>query len=184
MADKKSYDVEKIIAQRVTEQEKNTRRNISTSTQDLIEKIDKQRLSDIEIEFQRKATIEELEHSINKLNNHSLCTGNITCPKECSVTKNDTIKQEVIHSSDCHCSKCCPNPNPSWFEKHKLALCIGTLLFAMLVLAIGWLPSGETYNALQKSYVELIVNLPKMLILGAGVFASFKAFSIYKKRDN
>ena len=83
-----------------------------------------------------------------------------------------------MHGADCHCSKCCPNPTPNWFQKNKLALLLGVLVCCMLVLAIGWSPSGKTFEAIQESYVELIVDFFKMAIIGV---ASVVIFNIAKK---
>lgn len=182
---KATFNTEKITINKVIEQERESRRDIALSTQELVEKLDRQRLADIELEFQRRATREELENSIKKLENHSICTGNISCPKEtpqANVTTDESIGQ-VSHGDDCHCSKCCPNPNPTWFERHKTGFYLSILVISMIILAIGWSPTGNTFEAIQKAYVELIVNLPKMAILAIGAFAAYKAAEHLKNKD-
>ena len=178
------------------------RKKIAYTTQDIVDKLDQQKLRDIELEFMRKATKEELEDSIRKLDNHAICSGNVMCPKDVPVVviKDDnkcngcTPRKEVvapaaapvaaakeeIHGPDCHCSKCCPNPNPTWFQKHKFKLLAAIVFICVLILSIGWLPSGGSYEALQKAYVELIVSLPKMVLLSVAGFAIFK---IAKSKD-
>lgn len=181
------------------------RKKIAYTTQDIVDKLDQQKLRDIELEFMRKATKEELEDSIRKLDNHAICSGNVMCPKDVPVVviKDDnkcngcTPKKEVVapvaapvvaakeekeevHGPDCHCSKCCPNPNPTWFQKHKFKLLAAIVFICVLILSIGWLPSGGSYEALQKAYVELIVSLPKMVLLSVAGFAIFK---IAKSKD-
>ena len=149
------------------------RKNIAYTTQEIVDKLDQQKLKDIELEFMRKATREELEDSIRKLDSHAICSGNVSCPKDVKVV---TVKEDKcndckivqehvapnvvqeVHGEDCHCSKCCPNPKPSFFQKHKAKI-LGAIVFVcVLVLSIGWMPSGGNYEALQKAYVELIVN--------------------------
>ena len=175
------------------------RKNIAYTTQEIVDKLDQQKLKDIELEFMRKATREELEDSIRKLDSHAICSGNVSCPKDVKVVtvKEDKCKdckvvqervvpdvaQEVheVHGEDCHCSKCCPNPKPSFFQKHKAKI-LGAIVFVcVLVLSIGWMPSGGNYEALQKAYVELIVNLPKMVMLG---IAGFSVYKIAKAADD
>ena len=172
------------------------RKNIAYTTQEIVDELDQQKLRDIELEFMRKATREELEDSIRKLDSHAICSGNVSCPKDVKVVtvKEDKCKDckiaqehvvpdvaQEVHGEDCHCSKCCPNPKPSFFQKHKAKI-LGAIVFVcVLVLSIGWMPSGGNYEALQKAYVELIVNLPKMVMLG---IAGFSVYKIAKTADD
>lgn len=183
-------------------EEREYRKKIAYTTQDIVDKLDQQKLRDIELEFMRKATREELEDSIRKLDNHAICSGNVMCPKDVPVmvvredrkcggcsTETKVEQQapvqpvkaaepvEPVHGPDCHCSKCCPNPNPTWFQKHKFKLLALVVFLCVLILSIGWLPSGGSYEALQKAYVELIVSLPKMFLLCVAGFAIFKLAS-------
>ncbi len=169
------------------------RKKIAYTTQDIVDKLDQQKLRDIELEFMRKATREELEDSIRKLDNHAICSGNVVCPKDTPVVivkEDNKCKEcapaskmqgqkiaepaEEVHGPDCHCSKCCPNPNPTFLQKHKFKILAAIAFVCILILSIGWLPSGGSYDALQKAYVELIVNLPKMVLLSIAGFAVFK----------
>ena len=172
------------------------RKNIAYTTQEIVDELDQQKLRDIELEFMRKATREELEDSIRKLDSHAICSGNVSCPKDVKVVtiKEDKCKDckiaqehvvpdvaQEVHGEDCHCSKCCPNPKPNFFQKHKAKLLAAIVFICVLVLSIGWMPSGGNYEALQKAYVELIVNLPKMVILG---ITGFSVYKIAKAADD
>ena len=172
------------------------RKNIAYTTQEIVDELDQQKLRDIELEFMRKATREELEDSIRKLDSHAICSGNVSCPKDVKVVtvKEDKCKDckivqehvvpdvaQEVHGEDCHCSKCCPNPKPNFFQKHKAKLLAAIVFICVLVLSIGWMPSGGNYEALQKAYVELIVNLPKMVMLG---IAGFSVYKIAKTADD
>ena len=174
------------------------RKKIAYTTQDIVDKLDQQKLRDIELEFMRKATREELEDSIRKLDNHSICSGNVVCPKDIPVTvvredskcegcapkeQKQKLTQlvEEVHGPNCHCSKCCPDPNPTFLQKHKFKFLAAITFVCVLILSIGWLPSGGSYDALQKAYVELIVSLPKMVLLSIAGFAVFK---MAKSKDN
>ena len=174
------------------------RKNIAYTTQEIVDKLDQQKLKDIELEFMRKATREELEDSIRKLDSHAICSGNVSCPKDvkvvtvkeneckdCKVVQERVVPDVVqeVHGEDCHCSKCCPNPKPSFFQKHKAKI-LGAIVFVcVLVLSIGWMPSGGNYEALQKAYVELIVNLPKMVMLGIAGFSVYKIAKTADEKD-
>lgn len=167
------------------------RKNIAYTTQDIVDKLDAQRLRDIELEFMRKATREELEYSIQKLDNHAICSGNVVCPKDakcsgggCKTPSVSETQEEVaeVHGADCHCSKCCPNPKPSWFKKNKLKIFMVILWVAIIILAVGWTPGGAVFTAIQTSYVDLIVNFFKVAVLGAAGFATYKL--IAKDRED
>ena len=138
----------------VIDEQREYRKNIAYTTQDIVDKLDAQRLRDIELEFMRKATREELEYSIQKLDNHAICSGNVVCPKEvkCSGECAPKITQEEVaevHGPGCHCEKCCPNPKPSWFKKHKAGLLAALIFACVLILAVVWIPAGAVLTAMQ-----------------------------------
>lgn len=171
----------------VISEQREYRKQIAYSTQDMVDKLDAQRLRDIELEFMRKATREELEDSIRKLDNHSICTGVLTCPKEvkCGECAPKATQEEVAeaHGPGCHCEKCCPNPKPSWFKKNKLKVFMVILWAAIIILAVGWTPGGAVFAAIQTSYVDLIVNFFKVAVLGAAGFATYKLIAKDKEDE-
>ena len=192
----KSVDDEVNVRAKNVDTQRVYRKNIAYTTQEIVDELDQQKLRDIELEFMRKATREELEDSIRKLDSHAICSGNVSCPKDVKVVtiKEDKCKDckiiqehvvpdvaQEVHGEDCHCSKCCPNPKPNFFQKHKAKLLAAIVFICVLVLSIGWMPSGGNYEALQKAYVELIVNLPKMVMLG---IAGFSIYKIAKTADD
>ena len=164
------------------------RKNIAYTTQDIVDKLDAQRLRDIELEFMRKATREELEYSIQKLDNHAICSGNVVCPKDakCSGECAPKITQEEVaevHGPGCHCEKCCPNPRPSWFKKHKAGLLAAIIFACVLILAVGWTPAGAVFTAMQNSYVDLIVNFFKVAVLAIAGFGIYKLIAKDKEDE-
>ena len=105
----------------------------------------------------------------------------ITCDYNCTTcTKECVERQEEVHPTGCHCSKCCPNPKPNWFKRNKYNIGLTILWVSLIILAIGWSPSGATFEAIQKSYVELIVNFFKMSIFAIAGVATYKLV----KRDD
>ena len=163
------------------------RKNIAYTTQDIVDKLDAQRLRDIELEFMRKATREELEYSIQKLDNHAICSGNVVCPKDvkCGGCAPIETQEEVaeVHGPGCHCEKCCPNPRPSWFKKNKLKVFMVILWAAIIILAVGWTPGGAVFAAIQTSYVDLIVNFFKVAILAVAGFGIYKLIAKDKEDE-
>ena len=93
-------------------------------------------------------------------------------------------EKEVVdpdaHPVGCHCERCCPNPNPTWVEQHRNGLLAAALCMIMLVLAIGWSPSGATFEAIQENYVNLLVDFFKMALLGGAGFIMYNIFKTKK----
>ena len=163
------------------------REQLRRNTDQITDKLDKQAIDNIKALQTKRNYEDELIESLRRINSHGICPGSVpTCEGEDifrTTPRAESQKEEVkeVHGADCHCSKCCPNPNPNFFQKHKEALLIGFLWVAMIVLAVGWSPSGETFEAIQSSYVDLIVNFFKM---GVFAVAGIVTYSLVKKKDN
>ena len=158
---------------------------IRHSTDAMTDRIDEQAIENIKTLQAQQNYKEELIASLNKLNSHSICPSSLpTC--ESSAYEKPAEPQskeehvELIHGDDCHCSKCCPNPNPNFFQKHKMGLLVGVLWMALIVLGVGWTPSGGVFDAIQNSWVELFVNFFKM---GIFAIAGIVTYQLMKKGD-
>lgn len=95
----------------------------------------------------------------------------------------EIVDDEVNHGPGCHCSKCCPNPNPTFLEKNKnkiLAIVIGLI---MIVLAVGYSPAGAAFKAIQNKYVELLVDFFKMSLLGIAGVSIYQLFKDKTDKD-
>lgn len=165
------------------------RESVRKNTDIITDMLDRQAIENIRALQERRNYEEELLASLHKLNSHSLCPGSLpTCDDlKKDVMKKETVKEEVkeeakeeVHGADCHCSKCCPNPNPNFFQRHKTALLIGVIFLALLVFAVGWSPSGPTAEAINTSWVELIVDFFKM---GVFAIAGIATYNLVKKSD-
>ena len=173
----------------VINEQREYRKSIAYTTQDIVDKLDQQRLRDIELEFMRKATREELEYSIQKLDNHAICSGHVACPKDikcgvCAPIETQTQEEVAeVHGPGCHCEKCCPNPRPSWFKKHKAGLLAAIIFACVLILAVGWTPAGAVFTAMQNSYVDLIVNFFKVAVLAIAGFGIYKLIAKDKEDE-
>lgn len=165
------------------------------TTDDLVDDIDQQALKNFEMNLQLNNYKSELRRALHRVEEHTYCPGqvNINCvdkkgqqefdiyaltPKSEEYHKEPASQVKEVHGEDCHCSKCCPNPNPNFFQKHKFSILLGILWCAIIVLAIGWSPSGATFDAIQESWVELIVNFFKM---GLFAIAGIATYNLVKK---
>ena len=160
------------------------RDSVRRNTDIIADMLDKQAIENIKTLQERRNYEEELLASLHRLNSHSLCPGSLPT---CDDLKKDVIKKEVkeeigeVHGEDCHCSKCCPNPNPNFFQKNKQTILVSLLWIAMIVLAVGWTPSGEMFEAIQESYVDLLVNFFKM---GIFAVAGIITYNLFKKNGD
>lgn len=168
--------------------------DLRKTTDSIVDDIDKQAVKNFEMNLQINNYKSELRHALHRMEQHTYCPGQV--PANCLDKKGQqefdiealTPKKEVvpqpevkeIHGEDCHCSKCCPNPNPNFFQKNKFVILLGILWVAIIILALGWSPGGEVFEAMQTSYVELIVNFFKM---GLFAIAGIATYNLVKKKD-
>lgn len=158
---------------------------IRNNTDDIVNKVDEQALKNFELNLQLNNYKSELLHALKRVDEHTYCPGkvNIDCMDKkphdydqsiANPNPKPQVKQEPVHGDDCHCSKCCPNPNPNFFQKNKFAILVSILWMALIILAIGWSPSGATFEAIQTSYVDLLVNFFKMSIFAVAGFVTYQ----------
>ena len=98
-----------------------------------------------------------------------------------SCETNTHVEHKEVHGDDCHCSKCCPNPKPNFFQRNRNALLIGMLWLVMVVLAIGWSPSGGIAEAINTSWVEMFVDFFKVTLFAV---AGIVTYRLTKKKDD
>ena len=151
------------------------RESVRKNTDIITDMLDRQALENIRALQERRNYEEELLASLHKLNTHSLCPGSLpTCDDlKKDVMKKEAVKEEVV-KEEVH------NPNQNFFQKHKSGLLVCVLWVALIVLAVGWSPSGPTAEAVQNSWVELIVDFFKM---GVFAIAGVATYNLMKKND-
>ena len=149
--------------------------DVRNTADNITDKLDRQAVENFELNLQVNKYKSELKHALEQLEEHTYCPGEVDiqckpdkCNEQCQPQPQvqQVKQQEVQHGDDCHCSKCCPSPNPNFFQKHKAGLLIGLIWVLMVFLAIGWTPTGGVADAINNSWVELIVNVFKI-----GIFA-------------
>ena len=70
----------------------------------------------------------------------------------------------------------CPNPNPNFFQKHRIGILVSILWAALIILGVGWTPSGGVFDAIQNSWVQLFVNFFKVGIFAIAGIVSYQLF--------
>ena len=165
------------------------------TTDNLVDDIDQQALKNFEMNLQLNNYKSELRHALHKVEEHTYCPGqvNINCidkkdqqefdiyaltPRKGEYQEKPAPQVKEVHGADCHCSKCCPNPNPNFLKKHKVGLLIGLIWIIMVFLAIGWTPTGGIADAINTSWVELLVNAFK---IGIFAIAGIATYNLVKK---
>ena len=167
------------------------------TTDNLVDDIDQQALKNFEMNLQLNNYKSELRHALHKVEEHTYCPGqvNINCidkkdqqefdiyaltPRKGEYQEKPSPQVKEVHGADCHCSKCCPNPNLNFFQKHKVGLLIGLIWIIMVFLAIGWTPTGGIADAINTSWVELLVNVFK---IGIFAIAGIATYNLVKKQN-
>ena len=161
--------------------------DVRNTADNITDKLDKQAVENFELNLQVNKYRSELKHALQQLEEHSYCPGEVDiqcnssqCSDKCQSKQVAQDMMEPQHGDDCHCSKCCPNPNPNFFQKHKASLLIGILWAVLVVLAIGLAPTGPVADAINTSWVELIVNFFKMALFA---IAGIATYNLVKKSN-
>ena len=164
---------------RQTVEKQDSRRDVRAAADNITDMLDKQAVENFELNLQVNKYKSELKHVLQQLEEHTYCPGEVDIQCKPDNCKGQSQPQEQ-HGEDCHCSKCCPNPNPNFFQKHKAGLLIGLIWAIMIFLAIGWMPTGGIADAINNSWVELIVNFFK---IGLFAIAGIATYNLVKKAN-
>ena len=157
--------------------------DVRNTADNITDKLDQQAVENFELNLQVNKYRSELKHALQQLEEHSYCPGevNILCDSnQCSdKCQSKQLAQDTVepqHGDDCHCSKCCPNPNPNFFQKHRIGILVSILWAALIILGVGWTPSGGVFDAIQNSWVQLFVNFFKVGIFAIAGIVSYQLF--------
>ena len=164
---------------RRTVEKQDSRRDVRAAADNITDMLDKQAVENFELNLQVNKYKSELRHALEQLEEHTYCPGEVDIQCKPDNCKGQSQPQEQ-HGEDCHCSKCCPNPNPNFFQRHKIGLLIGLIWIIMVFLAIGWMPTGGIADAINNSWVELIVNFFK---IGLFAIAGIATYHLAKKSN-
>ena len=156
---------------RQTVEKQDSRRDVRAAADNITDMLDKQAVENFELNLQVNKYKSELRHALEQLEEHTYCPGEVDIQCKPDNCKGQSQPQEQ-HGEDCHCSKC--YPNPSFFQKHKVGVLIGLIWAIMIFLAIGWMPAGGIADAINNSWVELIVNFFKIGLFAIAGIATYK----------
>ena len=157
--------------------------DVRNTADNITDKLDRQAVENFELNLQVNKYRSELKHALQQLEEHSYCPGEVDiqcnssqCSDKCQSKQlaQDTVEPQ--HGDDCHCSKCCPNPNPNFFQKHRIGILVSILWAALIILGVGWTPSGGVFDAIQNSWVQLFVNFFKVGIFAIAGIVSYQLF--------
>ena len=157
--------------------------DVRNTADNITDKLDRQAVENFELNLQVNKYRSELKHALQQLEEHSYCPGEVDilcdsnqCSDKCQPKQlaQDTVEPQ--HGDDCHCSKCCPNPNPNFFQKHRIGILVSILWAALIILGVGWTPSGGVFDAIQNSWVQLFVNFFKVGIFAIAGIVSYQLF--------
>ena len=157
--------------------------DVRNTADNITDKLDRQAVENFELNLQVNKYRSELKHALQQLEEHSYCPGEVDilcdsnqCSDKCQSKQlaQDTVEPQ--HGDDCHCSKCCPNPNPNFFQRHRIGILVSILWAALIILGVGWTPSGGVFDAIQNSWVQLFVNFFKVGIFAIAGIVSYQLF--------
>lgn len=164
--------------------ETTTRTNdVRTTADNITDELDRQAVENFELNLQVNKYRSELKHALQQLDEHTYCPGEVDiqcksgqCTDKCEIQQVEQDSTKLQHGADCHCSKCCPNPNPNFFQRHRVGILVSILWAALIILGIGWTPSGGVFDAIQNSWVQLFVNFFKVGIFAIAGIVSYQLF--------
>ena len=157
--------------------------DVRNTADNITDKLDRQAVENFELNLQVNKYRSELKHALQQLEEHSYCPGEVDiqcnssqCSDKCQSKQlaQDTVEPQ--HGDDCHCSKCCPNPKPNFWQRHKIGILVSILWAAIIILGVGWTPSGGVFDAIQNSWVQLFVNFFKVGIFAIAGIVSYQLF--------
>lgn len=153
------------------------RTNVRTAADNITDLLDEQALKNFEMNLQVNRYKSELRHALQQLDEHTYCPGDvdIQCKEDkCKGCKEEPTPKTVETTDRNKYSKV------GILKKNKKAIILVILWVIIVILAVGWSPAGSTAEAINNSWVELIVNFFKMVLFAIAGIATY----ILIKKDN
>ena len=153
------------------------RTNVRTAADNITDLLDEQALKNFEMNLQVNRYKSELRHALQQLDEHTYCPGDvdIQCKEDkCKGCKEAPAPKSVETTNYNKYSKV------GILKKNKKAIILAILWVIIVILAVGWSPTGNTAEAINNSWVELIVNFFKMVLFAIAGIATY----ILIKKDN
>lgn len=153
------------------------RSNVRTAADNITDMLDEQALKNFEMNLQVNRYKSELRHALQQLDEHTYCPGDVDI--QCKEDKCKGCKEEptpkTVETTDYN-----KYSKVGILKKNKKAIILVILWVIIVILAVGWSPSGGIAEAINTSWVELIVNFFKMVLFAIAGIATY----ILIKKDN
>lgn len=153
------------------------RSNVRTAADNITDMLDEQALKNFEMNLQVNRYKSELRHALQQLDEHTYCPGDVDI--QCKEDKCKGCKEEptpkTVETTDYN-----KYSKVGILKKNKKAIILAILWVIIVILAVGWSPTGSTAEAINNSWVELIVDFFKMVLFAIAGIATY----ILIKKDN
>ena len=153
------------------------RTNVRTAADNITDLLDEQALKNFEMNLQVNRYKSELRHALQQLDEHTYCPGDVDI--QCKEDKCKGCKEEPAPKA-VEPTTCNKYSKVGFLKKNKKAIILAALWVIIVILAVGWSPTGSTAEAINNSWVELIVNFFKMVLFAIAGIATY----ILIKKDN
>ena len=153
------------------------RTNVRTAADNITDMLDEQALKNFEMNLQVNRYKSELRHALQQLDEHTYCPGDVDI--QCKEDKCKGCKEEPAPKA-VEPATCNKYNKVGFLKKNKKAIILAVLWVIIVILAVGWSPTGSTAEAINNSWVELIVNFFKMVLFAIAGIATY----ILIKKDN
>ena len=153
------------------------RTNVRTAADNITDLLDEQALKNFEMNLQVNRYKSELRHALQQLDEHTYCPGDVDI--QCKEDKCKGCKEEPAPKA-VEPTTCNKYNKVGFLKKNKKAIILAVLWVIIVILAVGWSPTGSTAEAINNSWVELIVDFFKMVLFAIAGIATY----ILIKKDN
>ena len=153
------------------------RTNVRTAADNITDMLDEQAVKNFEMNLQVNRYKSELRHALQQLDEHTYCPGDVDI--QCKEDKCKGCKEELT-SKTVEAADYNKYSKVGVLKKNKKAIILVILWAIIVILAVGWSPTGSTAEAINNSWVELIVNFFKMILFAIAGIATY----ILIKKDN
>ena len=146
------------------------RTNVRTAADNITDMLDEKALKNFEMNLQVNRYKSELRHALQQLDEHTYCPGDVDI--QCKEDKCKGCKEEptpkTVETTDYN-----KYSKVGVLKKNKKAIILAVLWVIIVLLAVGWSPTGNTAEAINNSWVELIVNFFKMVLFAIAGIATY-----------
>lgn len=155
------------------------RHNVRTAADNITDMLDEQALKNFEMNLQVNRYKSELRHALQQLDEHTYCPGDVDihCKEDkCKTCKDDPAPRVAANKEGAPRTVepiCCKGSKLNFLKKNKVFILLGVLWVILVILAVGWAPTGATAEAINNSWVELIVNFFKMALFAVAGIATY-----------